>query len=123
MKGLPILTIVLAVLLAGCQNTNSPDYTVKMFTKHMKALEFEKAKHYVTPQTIASLKLVEAMYKLGDSVAVRHAVSSIVFDGEDSERTCSFLNDGGQTVTVPVTLVEGTDRWLIDVPPGYVLGT
>jgi len=112
-KLLTLAIIALAVItINACKSSDSADKVAQKFLDHINKKEFTDAKKLATPESAASIDMLESFSKMGGDQAKEAKVEGLKCKEDGDKAACDYTENGEAK---KIDLVKKDGKWLVEM--------
>jgi hypothetical protein len=112
-KLLTLAVIAIAVItMNACKNADTPDKVAEKYLNHIAKKEFADAKKLATPESAASIDMLESFSKMGGDQAKETKIENIKCKEDGDKAACDFTENGEAK---KIDLVKKDGKWLVEM--------
>lgn len=112
-KLLTLAIIALAVItINACKSSDSADKVAQKFLDHINKKEFTDAKKLATPESAASIDMLESFSKMGGDQAKEAKVEGLKCKEDGEKAACDYTENGEAK---KIDLVKKDGKWLVEM--------
>jgi hypothetical protein len=112
-KLLTLAVIAVAVItMNACKSSDTPDKVAEKFLNHINKKEFAEAKKIATPESAASIDMLESFSKMGGDQAKETKIESIKCKEDGDKAACDYTENGEAK---KLDLVKKDGKWLVEM--------
>jgi hypothetical protein len=112
-KLLSLVVIALAVItINACKSSDTPDKVAQKFLDHINKKEFTDAKKLATPESAASIDMLESFSKMGGDQAKEAKVEGLKCKEDGDKAACDYTENGEAK---KIDLVKKDGKWLVEM--------
>lgn len=112
-KLLSLAIIALAVItINACKSSDTPDKVAQKFLDHINKKEFTDAKKLATPESAASIDMLESFSKMGGDQAKEAKVEGLKCKEDGDKAACDYTENGEAK---KLDLVKKDGKWLVEM--------
>jgi hypothetical protein len=112
-KLLTLAVVALAVItMNACKSTDAPDKVAEKFLGHINKKEFAEAKKLATPESSASIDMLESFSKMGGEQTKESKIENMKCDVKGDSSACNYTENGEAK---KLMLVKKDGKWLVEM--------
>jgi hypothetical protein len=112
-KLLTIAVIALAVItMNACKSSDTPDKVAEKFLNHINKKEFAEAKKIATPESAASIDMLESFAKMGGEQTKEMKIENMKCKEDGDKAACDYTENGEAK---KLDLVKKDGKWLVEM--------
>ena len=112
-KLLTLAVVALAVItMNACKSSDTPDKVAEKFLGHINKKEFTDAKKLATPESAASIDMLESFSKMGGEQTKETKVENIKCKEDGEKAACDYTENGEAK---KLDLVKKDGKWLVEM--------
>ena len=112
-KLLSLAVVALAVItMNACKNSDTPDKVAEKFLGHINKKEFKDAKSLATPESAASIDMLESFSKMGGEQTKETKIENIKCKEDGDKAACDYTENGEAK---KLDLVKKDGKWLVEM--------
>ena len=112
-KLLTLAVVALAVItMNACKSTDAPDKVAEKFLGHINKKEFKDAKSLATPESAASIDMLESFSKMGGEQTKESKTENMKCETKGDSATCNYTENGEAK---KLQLVKKDGKWLVEM--------
>jgi hypothetical protein len=112
-KLLTLAVIALAVItINACKSSDTADKVAQKFLDHINKKEFTDAKKLATPESAASIDMLESFSKMGGDQAKAAEVKDLKCKEDGEKAACDYTENGEAK---KLDLVKKDGKWLVEM--------
>jgi hypothetical protein len=112
-KLLSFAVVALAVItMNACKNSETSDKVAEKFLGHINKKEFSDAKKLATPESAASIDMLESFSKMGGEQTKETKIENIKCKDDGEKSACDYTENGEAK---KLDLVKKDGKWLVEM--------
>jgi hypothetical protein len=112
-KLLSVVVIALAIIaMNACKSSDTPDKVAEKFLNHIAKKEFADAKKLATPESAASIDMLESFSKMGGDQAKEAVIKDVKCKEDGDKAACDYTENGEAK---KIDLVKKDGKWLVEM--------
>lgn len=112
-KLLTLAVVALAVItMNACKNSDTPDKVAEKFLGHINKKEFAEAKKLATPESAASIDMLESLGKMGGEQTKDTKIENIKCKEDGDKAACDYSENGEAK---KLDLIKKDGKWLVEM--------
>jgi len=105
--------IAMAVItMNACKNSDTPDKVAEKFLNHINKKEFAEAKKLATPESSASIDMLERFSQMGGDQPKETKIEDMKCTEDGDKAVCEYKEDGEEK---KLDLVKKDGKWLVEM--------
>lgn len=113
-KLLSLAVIALAIItMNACKSSDAPDKVAEKFLTHINKKEFTDAKKLATPESAASIDMLESFSKMGGDQAAKASKIENLKCKEDADKAACEYTENGEAKKLDLVKKDG--KWLVEM--------
>jgi len=112
-KLLTVAVIALAVItMNACKSSDTPEKVAEKFLNHINKKEFAEAKKIATPESAASIDMLESFAKMGGEQTKETKIENMKCKIDGDKAACDYTENGEAK---KLDLIKKDGKWLVEM--------
>ncbi|MFA4852895.1 MAG: hypothetical protein WC599_10285 [Bacteroidales bacterium] len=112
-KLLKLAVIALAVItMNACKSSDTPEKVAEKFLNHINKKEFAEAKKIATPESAASIDMLESFAKMGGEQTKETKIENMKCKEDGDKAACDYTENGEAK---KLDLIKKDGKWLVEM--------